>query len=275
MTAPVPLPSGWSPSTEVLGDQWAALDPVVAAAALRWSVEVLWKLSGRQFSTTEVTLAPYLSPPGRGWYDRTRRGLLSSVAGGGVQVGGFGGYGDSYADGGFGGFGCGGRNPFVGFRLPGGYVAGVAQVIIDGAVLTEGLDWHLDPDGTLVRVDGQAWPVAQNVYAPRWLVRYTRGLPAPDDANQAAARYALEVARAAVADPRCALPARTRDIVRHGIKTTLVAPETLTDAGLTGVDAVDAWLRAVNPDRLARAATVWAPSSSRHRVVAVHTPDTP
>lgn len=244
-----PLPAGWSPNVAALGDQWASLDVAVRDAALRWSIELLWKLSGRQFGLTEVTLAPYIPPPRRGYFDNHYRlpvGLNAAArfAGGGV---------------------C---SPARTFRLPGRAIA-VAEVVVDGAVLDEAA-WTLDPDGTLVRTDGGGWPVAQDVYLPRWVVRYTHGLLAPPDANQAAARYALELARAAVADPRCKLPARVRDVTRQGISLSMAAPEELADAGLTGVAAVDAWLRSVNPDGLPQAATIWSPALTRHRVIAVH-----
>lgn len=263
MTAPTssPLPAGWSPNTDLFGDQWASLPEPIRTAALRWSVELLWKLSGRQFGTTEITLAPYIGLPHRGYYDHGRAGLLSSAPGG-VRVG-FGGGVSS----GFGGGACSSQRAF---HLP-GPVVGVTEVVLDGQVMDE-TAWHLDPNGVLVRTDGDGWPVAQDVYVPRWVVRYTRGIPAPDDANQAAGRYALELARAGAADPKCKLPARVRDVTRQGISLSLAAPEELSNAGLTGIDQVDVWLRSVNPDHLAQGASIWTPTVARHRVIAVHPP---
>jgi hypothetical protein len=245
----VPLPAGWSPSTSVLGDRWAALPAEVREAALSGAVRTLWALSGRQFGTVQVTLAPYVPAPRRTFYDVPPRAVALHAA-------------TRSADN---GAGCGGW--VRAFRLP-GPVTAVAEVLLDGAALP-GDAWACDPDGTLVRTDGGGWPVAQDVYAPRWVVRYTRGREASDDANLAAGRYALELALGMTADPGCRLPARTRDVARQGISVSIADPTELADAGLTGIAVVDAWLRSVNPDGLDRAASVWGAGTTRHRVLAV------
>jgi hypothetical protein len=251
VTEPTPqLPAGWDPAVEALGTSWSALPVEVRNRALEVAVRALWALSGRRFGTVELTLAPYIPPPRTGWYDGHRRGLGLNSAGG-------------YAAGGPGV--CG---PARVFRLPGPVVS-VAEVVVDAVVLDPSA-WNLDPDGALVRVDGGGWPVAQDVYVPRWAVRYVRGILADAAANTAAARYALELARGATADPKCKLPARTRTVTRQGISLDLATPEELSEGGLTGVGPVDAWLRSVNPAGLSEAATIWSPAAVRHRVIAVH-----
>lgn len=241
-----PLPAGWSPNTDVLGASWSALPVDVRDTALQVAVRTLWALSGRRFGTAEITLAPFIAPPRTSWYDTQRVGLaLNSAAG--IAVG-----------------GCGTARAF---RLPGPAVA-VAEVVLDGQVLDVAA-WTLDPDGTLVRVDGAGWPIAQDVYAPRWIVRYTKGLVPDAAANEAAGRYALELARGMTADPKCKLPARTRDVARQGISLSLATPEELADSGGTGIPRVDAWLRTVNPHRLTAAAAFWSPAIARHRVIAI------
>lgn len=249
-----PLPAGWAPSVDALGASWTGLPEATRLVAVQVAVRTLWALSGRRFGTVDLTLAPYIAPPRRGWYDGHRRGL-GLHAGAGHVLGGA-------------GAAC---DPGRAFRLPGPVVS-VAQVVLDAVVLGDGA-WTLDPDGTLVRTDGGAWPVAQDVYAPRWAVRYVKGIVAPPEANAAAARYALELARGLAADPKCKLPARTRDVTRQGISLSLATPEELAESGFTGVGPVDAWLRAVNPDGLAEAATIWSPALSRHRVIAIHGPE--
>lgn len=252
MTAPAapPLPSGWAPSVDALGAQWTDLPAGVREAALQASVRTLWALSGRRLGTVELTLAPYLPPPRRGWYDSHRAPIGLNAAAGLATSG-----------------ACGGARVA---RLPGPVVA-VSQVVVDGAVLPEAA-WTRDPDGALVRTDGQGWPVGQDVYAPRFIVRYVRGIVADAAANDAAAHYALELARGATADPKCKLPARVRDVTRQGISLSLATPEDLAESGGTGIVRVDAWLRAVNPDQMPQDSLFWAPSLSRHRVIAVHTP---
>jgi hypothetical protein len=75
------------------------------------------------------------------------------------------------------------------------------------------------------------------------------------------------------ADPACRLPARTRDITRQGIAVTLTDPTDLTTGGLTGIPAVDAWLRAVNPAGLPEAPALSGMNTARHRTLTIT--DTP
>ena len=255
MTAPAaePLLAGWAPSVDALGAQWSDLPAEARNGALVAAVRTLWALSGRRFGTVELTLAPFILPPHSGWYDGMRRPVTLNAARG-------------YASGGL--TACA---PARTCRLP-GPVDSVSEVVVDAAVLPTD-SWNLDPDGTLVRVDGGDWPVAQDVYVPRFVVRYVRGIPADGPANTAAALYALELARGATADPKCKLPARVRDVSRQGISLSLATPEDLAESGGTGLPAVDVWLRAINPDGLTQPATIWSPNAARHRVIALHTPD--
>lgn len=246
MTETPALPAGWAPSTEVLGAQWAVYDPDVQQVALQWSVQTLWALSGRQFGVQDVTVAPWV-PTGRPGVPLPPGRVLSAGAG-------------------FAPYRPGATGPARVVRLPGPVLA-VAAVVIDAAVVT---DWVLDPDGTLVRTGGGAWPVAQDVYDPRWTVRYTRGRVVPAAGNLAAARYAVELAKGLSAAPVNKMQGRVRDVGRSAMAVT---PQDATDpanAGLTGVPLVDDWLRAVNPDRRASGPVVWSPDVSRHRLIEVH-----
>ena len=233
------MPAGWEPDTAVLGSQWAVLDPDVAAAALSLAEAELWALSGRRFGVWTVELAPYL-PARRPWY-----GVDAYTAAP------WGGYTFDAAAGTARAWGAevaGNRA----FRLPGPVVS-VAQVHLDGAVM-DPAHWVRDPDGRLVwaapATVGPGWPVAQDVYAPRWTVTYTRGTPVPAAGRVALARYAMELAKGMGAAPADRIPGRARDVTRAGTSLSLAAPEDVANAGLTGVPLVDAWLRAVNPHRL-------------------------
>jgi hypothetical protein len=252
MTDPPVGLAGWAPDTSAAGGQWDSLPETVRELAARLAVSTLWALSGRQFGTVDVTLAPYLAPVAVDRYGVGRSlpgGLrLNSAAG--------------YATGGYGA--C---FPARAFRLP-GPVDSVTEVVISGEVLPAS-SWVCDPDGTLVRTDGSSWPVAQDVYAPVWTVRYVRGTPAPPDANLAAGLYAFELARGMTGDPACKLPSRTRDVTRQGISLTLLTPEDLAKGGGTGIKQVDDWLRSVNPGRQQEMSSLWVPGASRHRVIAV------
>jgi hypothetical protein len=239
---------GWDPRVDLLDDDWDTLPSEVTDAALQVAVATLWALSGRRFGLRDILLAPYLPARNPGYVTTYRVGSASLV-GVGVAVG----------------IGLCGSDVYTRLRLP-GPVHAVTRVDLDGTPFP---DWVADPDGTLVRTDGLAWPIAQNVYSPRWLVTYTLGVLPPEEANIAAARYALEVGRGMTADPACRLPARTRDITRQGIAVTLTDPTDLTSGGLTGVPAVDAWLRAVNPASLPEAPALSGMNTARHRTLTI------
>jgi hypothetical protein len=240
---------GWDPRVDLLDDDWDTLPPEVTDAALQVAVATLWALSGRRFGLRDILLAPYLPARNPGYVTTYPTVAGVSLVGVGVATG----------------VGLCGTDVYARLRLP-GPVHAVTHVDLDGTTFP---DWVADPDGTLVRTDGLAWPIAQNVYSPRWLVTYTHGIAPPDEANIAAARYALEVGRGMTADPACRLPARTRDITRQGIAVTLTDPTDLTTGGLTGVPAVDAWLRAVNPAGLPEAPSLSGMNTARHRTLTI------
>lgn len=245
MTEPAPAELdlyGWAPDTSVAGAGWEDLEPSVKDAALAWSVAVLWALSGRRFALHAHRIAPYLAARRPNAYSQRNRYAPLAVN---YQAG--------YAR-----LGC----TWNTVRLP-GPVHDVTQVQVDGLVLP--LDsWTLDPDGTLVRTDGAGWPVAQDVYAPRWLVDYVQGVPVPAAGNVAAGRYAGELARASRGE-RCSLPAGARSITRPGLTIELPDVDALTENGRTGNGQVDAWLASVNPEGLASEGGVGSPDLAQHR----------
>lgn len=253
MTEPDPL-SGWTPDTSVAGAGWQEATNEERAAALAWSVAVLWSLSGRRFELHPHRVAPFIPVRRPSAYDVRQRfmGLgVNSAAGLGVN------YRGGYASG---GLAC--SSNVVRFPWP---VHAVTLVQVDGLDLPAE-SWTLDPDGALVRTDGAGWPIAQNVYAPvpRWLVDLVIGILPDDAANAAAGRYAGELLRASKGQP-CALPARARSITRPGLTIELPDPATLTENGRTGNGQVDAWLAAVNPAGLAAAPGVYSPDVAAHR----------
>jgi hypothetical protein len=248
-----PLPGGWAPSTDLFGSQWTTLPQPTRDSAAQLAVRMLWALSGRQFGTRTIRLAPYVPWPRQGYFrGGWRRGSYSplSTVGGGVSF-------EPWLM-----PGCG---RFVAFRLPGRAVS-VTRVTIDGADLPTSA-WTLDPDGVLVRTDGEAWRYAQNVYQPTWTVEYVEGVVPDPAANAAAGRLALEIGKAMVADPATRLHPRTRDVVRGGTSLTLTDPSDLANAGLTGIPPVDRWIRTVNPKGQQEMSTLSGMNTARHRVL--------
>lgn len=244
---------GWTPDTSVAGAGWEEATPEVKAAAQLWAVGVLWALSGRRFALHPHRIAPYLAPRFPNAYQRRVRAGNGGMALAGLAVN----YATGVAT-------VGGSGPARTVRLP-GPVHEVTQVQVDGQVLAVEA-WTLDPDGTLVRTDGDGWPVGQDVYAPtpRWLVDYVLGVPVPDAGNVAAGRYAGELVRASTG-AACALPTRARSITRPGLTIEMPDVDALTENGRTGSPQVDAWLATVNPGGLTAGATVYSPDVAGHR----------
>jgi hypothetical protein len=228
----VTVPDGWAPSTELFADVWDTFPVDVQDEALAQSVR----------------LAPYVPWPRAGYFPFPARSWSPLTWSGPATV-------TLWA-------GCVGLQAF---RLPGRPVS-VQQVTADGAPLPD-TAWVLDPDGTLVRVDGRTWPRAQNVWAPTWIIDYTHGCVVDEAGNAAAGRLATEIGRALLADPACRLNPRTRDVVRGTTSVSLADPNEAANAGLTGVAPVDRWVRAVNPAGLPEVASLSGMTTARHRVL--------
>lgn len=247
MTTPSPGLGGWAPDLSLAGPEWAAATPAQQAAALQVAVHTLWSLSGRQFGQANVVIAPwvpYAAPyfyrsHGYPWiqpyliskWDRAKRLLLPNPIASITSV--------NFAAG----------DPQSGNRT----------------VLTAEVDYHLDPDGHLVKTNG-IWP-AQNLHAPFFTVAYVRGLAVPAAANIAAGIYAAEWLKGHTGNPNSRLPSRTREAARAGVTVALAAPEMLANAGLTGVPEVDIFLRTVNPDRHVTPPVLWSPEVGTHRII--------
>lgn len=155
-------------------------------------------------------------------------------------------------------------------HLPGGPVSAVSEVTIDGQVLDEGAyrvdDWEL-----LIRQDGGVWPSTQQLHLPAgdagtWTVEYTHGLAPPISGVDAAIALACELAKACIADGgSCALDPRAVRASRSGVEYELQPADLLTE-GRTGIETVDLFLLAVNPNRLTQGSSVRSPDVPRHRV---------
>ncbi len=63
----------------------------------------------------------------------------------------------------------------------------------------------------------------------------------------------------------CALPDQLLTLSRNGVEVQVADPQALLDAGLTGIESVDLWIRSVNPAKKAQPSRVWSPDASRGR----------
>lgn len=235
--------SGWAPNTSTCST-WSSYTPEVQDYALQFATFILWAATGRQFGLCTVqvrpvrhrTIPPYLTYPAM--YDpwggdggTFSWGLLAS--GGGTQL-------VNFAE------SCDGSPPEI--LLP-GPVNAVSSVSIDGVVVSPTV-YRLDGD-RLVRQDGNAWPVTQDLTKPlgqvdTWSITYVRGVPVPAVVNSAAGLYACQVAKARTGGT-CVLPNRVTSITRQGVSVQLVSINDYLEKGLTGVADVDQLILAINP----------------------------
>lgn len=75
----------------------------------------------------------------------------------------------------------------------------------------------------------------------------------------------LALACSAAGEGECRLPAKVVSASRRGLDFEL-EPADLMSEGRTGIEAVDLFLLAVNPERLRHGSSVRSPDVPRHRV---------
>lgn len=156
------------------------------------------------------------------------------------------------------------------FSLP-GPVQTVTQILVDGAVLDPAA-YFVEGRSTLVRVDGNRWPVGQDLTrspsdtdtsgTPAWSVTYEWGQAPPDSGVLMAKSLAVELILAATDCGQCRLP-WAGAVATAQRKGTTVSYQSLSEQfknGEVGLADVNLWLNAVRggewrprPARIARA----------------------
>lgn len=251
MSAPTPpaAPCAWPLNTSAVPG-WDDAEPEQQGLAAAIASFVLWALSGRRFGLCTRTVRP--CPPAR-----PDVALVRAPTTGGAYSGLTGSLWPGPCGHTAPGCGCArGR----GYTLP-GPVNAVTEVVIDGAVLDPG-EWRADGD-TIIRV-AAPWPMAQDLTLEAtepgtWAVTYVRGIPVSDAGQYATGILAGEVLKAIRGNAGCKLPPRAQSVSRQGVDVQLIDPDTFLQGGRTGIPAVDLWLVAVNPRRIASPPQVWSP----------------
>lgn len=237
-------------------DALDALKPEQRARFEEMAAELLWHWTARTFGVCEVTVRPCRGDCiganrwattfwGRGPYP-WGGGLGSWVP---VLIGG-----QWYNL----GCGCGttcncGLEGPSSLALP-GPIAEVTRVTIDGEALDPD-EYRVMYGRVLVRTDGTAWPVCQDLLSPAtapdtFEVVYQRGVPVPTGGQVAAGVLACELAKAACGDSSCQLPDRVRSITRQGVSMEMEQID-FSDfqVGRTGIWLIDSWVGSVTAPR--------------------------
>lgn len=219
----------WAGTQDVAACYADVEDDACLTSAVRMASEVLYELSGHQFSGwCQSTLRPCQDG---GWC-----GFRTQILSRGHVVWNAGWYMD------------GAEACSCGF-LPRITLPGVAQsivsVTINGQVLSPSA-YRLDPDNTLIRIDGGAWPACQSMIAAddadgAFTVVYTHGYEPPEIGRRAVVELAHEFWLACNSQP-CSLPTGVVEVRRQGI--TVKRNADLWTSGATGLTAVDTFLAA-------------------------------
>jgi hypothetical protein len=245
--------SGWVPNVSTC-TAWTGYTPDVQDYALQLATYVLWAATGRRLGLCSIqvrpvvprTLPTYITYPAEfdGYSGGGFAWTLMATTGGTQLV--------NFAD------GCLGSPPQI--RLP-GPVNAITSVTVDAVTLPSSA-YRLDGD-LLVRVDGNGWPVSQDLSlalgsANTWSITYVRGEPVPAVVNSAAGLYACQVAKARTGGT-CVLPNRVKSITRQGVSVETISINDVLDKGLTGVSDVDLVITMMNPGHLRARPRVLSP----------------
>lgn len=148
-------------------------------------------------------------------------------------------------------------------RLP-GIVGEVYSVVVDGITLPE-TSYRIDNGNMLVRTDGEAWPVCQDMNLDEgegtFLVTYLDGNPIDGVGAMVAGLLAAEFAQACLGG-NCALPSNVTNLVRAGVSQDFT--EEMFPGGKTGQYTVDSFIRIWNPTETLPAG-IYSPDAPRAR----------
>lgn len=255
-------PSGSLPDPCILdGDpvSQGVIDNAVLAAS-----QILWAITGRQFSQCQATIRPC-----RACDDPC---CLPSFTDYGFTGSGYPSYPFHQADGSWINMSCPCTDDCSCVNLDKIKIpyptCSVDEVKIDGLVVDpsnykvlnfEELVWANPVSG--------GWPRCNDLRKPdteegTWSVTVTWG-KAPDQlVLQAAAEMACEIIKDCTGKP-CRLPQRVSSVTRQGISVSFLDTMEFLDKGLTGLYFVDLAARIYNPNRLMRRPTVYSPDVSK------------
>lgn len=170
--------------------------------------------------------------------------------------------------------GCGCRTPVscsctrVNEVVLPGPVGRIDAVKIDGVALDPST-YRVDNGNRLVRMDGQAWPICQDMNDPdtedgTFSVTYLRGHEVDGTGAFAAGLLAREFAKACMGEG-CSLPPGVVGVVANGVSVE-IEPAHFPN-GITGIPVVDAYVRTWNPyGKKVQGAVVYSANYPRPRV---------
>lgn len=157
-------------------------------------------------------------------------------------------------------------------------VCSVSEVKIDGVVV-DPTTYRVDNFRKLVRLGANEWPNCNDLTKPdsevgTWSVTVNYGTPPPQLVILAANEMACEIIKNCVGGP-CRLPQRLASVTRQGISVSFLDDMAFLDKGLTGLYFVDLAARTYNPHRVMRKPIVASPDSVNQWRVSTWNPGDP
>lgn len=280
----IPLPSQTpAPSVEGFGPCsawepiWCADLPTgseeISGSALMMATEILWARTGMQFDACSLTIRPCRQdcwdggafPYGGYWWQMG--GLYPQPA---------------LINGNWYNLTCGSCSGDCSCAmlseivLP-GPVTAINEVKVDGVALAS-TDYRLDDWRKLVRLDGEMWPLCNNLNLAdtetgTWSVNLTYGRPVPTSGRMAVGELAYELILACLGDSCCKLPYQVQQIARQGV--TIKYPDVSDLFGMgpngqvtnrVGLQYCDLFIDAFNPYGLRQASEVYSVDQSQPRI---------
>lgn len=228
---------------------------------------LLWRLSGRQYpGVCTTTVRPCAKPRAMRQSGEWPAGLtfgtsswpswaLALPAG---WIGGWGSCDCNRAE----RCGCGSLSQV---ELPGPVVE-VTKVLVDGVELTADVDYRVDDNRWLVRLNGERWPCCQNLGLPStepgtFEVTENYGLAPPPEGVFAAAELTCELLHAMTPgkEKDCRLPRKTVSVVKQGVSMAILDISQFLASGRTGLYWCDLFIGATNPKGFQEPASVHSP----------------
>lgn len=136
-----------------------------------------------------------------------------------------------------------------------GPVGSIESVSIDGMTL-EPTAYRVDSSNRLVRLDGEQWPLCQDMTGDGFQVTYYQGAAPNEMTRRAAGILAAEFYKSCMGS-KCRLPSRVTAVSRAGVDYELDTG--LWPDGLTTIREVDAVIYMYNPNGLKQAPRVIIP----------------
>ena len=156
-------------------------------------------------------------------------------------------------------------------ELP-GPVYSVAEVKLNGTVITPGTDYRVDDYRKLVALNDIIWPYCQDLRLEdtednTWSVTVNLGEVVPVIGRMAVGELALEFVKFLTCDDSCQLPFGVVDVSRQGISMTIQNTAELIKQGIINLPMSAMFIQASNPEHLTARAAVYDLDAPTYRAV--------